>query len=159
MKKVWFTVLAIAATIVLIYVLFMAGYYATSQPRFCGSCHFIEPYVSSWEAAPHNGFNCLHCHEMPGFVGKLESKSRGLNYLYTTITNQYTLPGNAKIFEQNCIGCHLQDYPGYENAPDLYTAKGDHYEFIKEKRSCLECHRNTSHGRNLMLKPDFEKTW
>ncbi|EEG76320.1 NapC/NirT family cytochrome c [Dethiobacter alkaliphilus] len=160
MRQSWLIVLIVVAIFVGAYAVFMVAYYATSHPTFfCTKCHFIEPYVASWEEFPHAGVTCLHCHEMRGFVGKLEAKSRGLNYLYTTLTNQYTLPTGAKIFEQNCIGCHLQDYRGYENAPDLATAEGDHYEYIRDNRSCLECHRDTGHEINILLKPDFEKSW
>ncbi|EEG76319.1 NapC/NirT family cytochrome c [Dethiobacter alkaliphilus] len=160
MNKSWLVVLKVVGVFVGAYVLFMITYYLTSHPtQFCAQCHLVEPYVESWHESPHAGVNCMHCHEMRGFVGKLEAKSRGLNYLYLTITNQYSLPAGAKIFEQNCIGCHLQDYRGYTDAPGLNNEHGHHYEVIRERRSCLECHREVGHQINLYLTPDFKKIW
>ncbi|MDW7650690.1 MAG: NapC/NirT family cytochrome c [Bacillota bacterium] len=156
MKKAWIVALLGIGAILVFYMLFMTTYYVTSHPtRFCNRCHFLEPYVESWEASPHNDVNCLHCHEMRGFVGKIEAKSRGLNYLYQTITRQYSLPIQAKIFEQNCFSCHVGDYRNFPQATPLGNSSVNHYDLVREDRSCLECHRDAGHGLNLLVTPDL----
>lgn len=69
----------------------------------------------------------MRCHEFRGFLGKIDSKARGLNYYYATVTNQYTMPGGAKVFEQNCIGCHLGDYRQFPEATRLSNEAANHY--------------------------------
>ena len=62
-----------------LYLAFMGAYYATSTPGFCAACHRIKPYVQSWKQSPRQNVYCLHCHAQRGFLGKIESKTRGLS--------------------------------------------------------------------------------
>lgn len=135
------------------YILFMAGYYSTSAPSFCKLCHEVTPYVTSWEKSPHKDVPCLYCHEFRGFVGKLHSKTRGLNFVYQKWTGQYTVFAQGIIFEQNCIACHLGDYYNYPN-----TVRMDykHYDLIQKDKKCVDCHRNTGHGTDLFSKDKFK---
>ncbi len=144
--------LIISVTVLLLYTAFMALYFPTSEPSFCGTCHEIKKYVASWRRSPHQDVKCLYCHEFRGFFGKLHSKSRGLNYVYQQLTGQYTIIAEAIVFEQNCIACHLGDYYNY---PDTVRLDSKHYQWLKSDRKCLECHRETGHGINLFSKKDF----
>lgn len=147
-------VLLIGATCIGLYLLFMAAYYATSVPSFCGACHEVKPYYASWKESPHKDVPCLYCHEYRGFLGKVHSKARGLNYTYQQWTGQYTIITKAWIAEQNCIACHLGDYWNYPEAPRMGK---DQYAYIKQNRSCLECHRETGHKVNLFSDEKFKK--
>ena len=156
MKKVWVVLLIVGIIAVAGYILFMTTYYVTSHPTlFCARCHFLEPYVASWQEEKHAGINCMHCHEMRGFIGKIEAKSRGLNYLYQTLTRQYTVPVEAKIFEQNCLACHLGAYRQYPDTKRINNTGVNHEKLIRENRKCIECHRDTGHGVNLLVKPEL----
>lgn len=150
-RKVVLIIILVAAGT---YVAFMGAYYATSFPSFCDSCHQIKPYYLSWNKSPHNDVGCLYCHEFRGFLGKLHSKSRGLNYVYQQWTGQYTIITQAQIFEQNCIACHLGDYWNY---PETKRLDRRHYEFIKSDKSCLHCHRNAGHKVNIFSSEKFKQ--
>lgn len=142
--------------IVVLYVLFQVGYYATSTPQFCGSCHEIQNYVTSWESSAHTTINCLECHQPSGELGKFHAKARGLNYVFQHFSGDYTIPTEAPIFEQNCIQCHLGDSKQHPNALRMNnTSKVNHYEIIKQSRSCLDCHRETGHSVDIYLTPDL----
>lgn len=78
MKLYWLVPLVLAGVLLAVYLLFMGLYYPTSSPTgYCVRCHYIKPYVESWQESKHAGINCAHCHEHRGFGGKLESKARG----------------------------------------------------------------------------------
>jgi len=130
-----------------LYTAFMLAYFPTSETSFCKNCHLVEPYVLSWENEPHHDVKCLFCHEQRGFLGKMESKARGLNYLYLSATNQDSpiIPG-AKIFESNCVDCHMNSNKEY---PEVEKLDQDHLNYLKEDKSCLNCHKNTGHDVNL----------
>lgn len=134
------------------YIAFMGAYYATSFPSFCGSCHEVTAYYVSWKSSPHNNVNCLYCHEFRGFLGKLHSKSRGLNYLYQHITGQYTITAEGIAFDPNCIACHLGDYWNY---PKTKRLNMKHYDLIKQDKSCFQCHKNTGHQVNIFTREKF----
>lgn len=152
--KIWKKALLIITGIAIgLYLLFMGLYFPTSEPSFCASCHQVIPYVTSWRQSPHKDVKCLYCHEFRGFVGKLHSKTRGLNFVYQQWTGQYTIFSKGQVFEQNCIGCHLGDYYNYRKTKRLDSK---HYNFIKNDRSCLECHRNSGHEVNIFSKQKFK---
>ena len=48
----------------------MAGMeWYTGQPKFCGSCHIMQPYYQSWSVDVHAtkaGAACIDCHYAPG---------------------------------------------------------------------------------------------
>jgi len=146
-KRVLLLIAGIAAGL---YFIFMIAYFATSEPSFCSSCHLVKPYVYSWRKSPHRNIKCLYCHEPRGFLGKLHSKSRGLNYVYQWATDQYSVINNPIVFQQNCIACHLGDYPGHSDAPKLNNSKTNHYEILIKKISCLKCHSKTGHETSTL---------
>lgn len=154
-SKPWKRVLLILALIsVFSYLAFMGAYYATSSSSFCGTCHELKPYYLSWKDSPHNDVNCMYCHEFRGFLGKLNSKARGLNYLYQHITGQYTITTQGVVFEQNCTACHLGDYWNY---PQTRRLDMKHYEFLKADKSCMQCHRDAGHKVNNFSQENFRK--
>jgi cytochrome c nitrite reductase small subunit len=155
-KKVF---IIIGGTLLFTYILFMALYFPTSEPSFCGTCHLVKPYVTSWRESPHKTVKCLFCHEPRGFFGKFHSKSRGLNYVYQQATNQYTALDRAVIFELNCIACHLGDNKQHPNAIKLTNKSVNHYQIIMKKTSCLKCHAETGHKNRFYLNPEFKKLW
>lgn len=153
-KKIVLSIVAVCAGL---YILFAISYHATSTPQFCGSCHEVTKYYTSWSTSVHKNVDCLECHQGSGALAKLESKARGLNYVFQHFSGDYTIPTQAKIFEQSCIKCHLGDDKDYPDAPRLKnTAKVSHYDVIKNSQSCLECHRDTGHAVDIYLTPDLK---
>ncbi|HWI55481.1 MAG TPA: NapC/NirT family cytochrome c [Desulfobacteria bacterium] len=147
-KKVYRYFLIGLGVIAGLYISFMGAYYATSNTNFCALCHEVKPYVQSWRQSPHRELNCLHCHERRGFLGKLVSKAKGLNYVSLHLTGRYSnLIGKSEVFEQNCIDCHFGGYHRFSNVPKLNKK---HYNLVKSGRSCPECHRETGH-KNAIL--------
>lgn len=152
-RKIYRYILISLGMIIGLYLAFMGAYYATSTPGFCAACHEVTPYVQSWKQSPHKKLTCLFCHEKRGFLGKLDSKARGLNYVYQHVTGQYSLLfATAEIPQQNCIDCHFQGYRGFT---DTVKLNKKHYYFIKEGRSCLECHRDTGHKSAIVSIQQF----
>lgn len=130
-----------------LYAAFMLVYFPTSEPSFCRRCHLVEPYVVSWDTKPHHDVQCSSCHEQRGFLGKIDCKSRGLNNFYLAGTNQEApIVTSGKVFEQNCITCHLKGNKKYPEAPNLDL---EHIDYLRQDKSCLECHRDPGHDINL----------
>lgn len=149
--------LSTLAFIVLVSIMWTVAYKYTSTPQFCSKCHYIEPYVTSWQQSSHSSVNCLRCHESRGPLGMVVTKLRGLNFSYQHFTKNYTVLISAKIEESNCLACHFGDVKYYTDAPKL--TKIDHYQAIKSYQSCLSCHRETGHAHAIDITPEFKKTW
>lgn len=143
--------------IVGLYVLFQIGYYATSGPNFCASCHEIGDYVTSWETSVHKNVTCLECHQPRGELGKFHAKARGSNYVFQHFSGDYTIATSAVMSDHNCLECHLGDRKPFPNALRLEnTPKINHYETIKSSQSCLECHRDSGHAVDIYLTPKLK---
>lgn len=136
---------------------FMGLYYYTSTPEFCSKCHYVEPYVTSWENSPHNNVNCMGCHEPIGSLGKLHSKARGLNYYISDKTGNYFKPiiDAPFISEAKCFGCHIGEFNEYRDAISIRDNK-DHLEYIKNEQNCTSCHINTGHEVNIEVDKVFD---
>lgn len=132
---------------------FMGVYHYTSQPEFCSKCHYVNPYVVSWEESPHKDINCLQCHEPSGPLGKLHSKGRGLNYYLMDKTGNHAdvITETAYINERNCIVCHTLENNNYSTAPRINRTGFDHFESIKNNVKCINCHENTGHSTEINL--------
>jgi cytochrome c nitrite reductase small subunit len=149
--------LGVGIAVIGLYALFQVGYYATSGPPFCGSCHEVNKYFTSWQTSVHKEVNCLECHQPRGELGKFHAKARGLNYVLQHFSGDYTIPTRAIISDQNCIECHLGDNKSFPSTMKLKnTSKVNHYETIKKSQSCLDCHRDTGHAVDIYLSPDLK---
>ena len=150
-------ILSTLIILVSLYVIFQITYIATSGPFFCAKCHEVAKYVSSWQVSAHKTIGCLDCHQPRGELGKFQAKARGLNYVFQHFSKEYTIPTRAIISEQNCIGCHLGDNASYPDTIHLKnTPEINHYQTIKQSKSCLECHRELGHKVDIYLSPDFK---
>jgi len=152
-KKV---LLGVGISAVCLYALFQVGYYSTSNPLFCGSCHEVNKYYTSWQTSAHQNVNCLECHQPRGELAKFHAKARGLNYVFQHFSGDYTIPTSAVVSDQNCIECHLGDNKSFPGAAKLAnTDKVSHYDTIKNAQSCSNCHRTTGHDVDIYLTKDF----
>ena len=75
-----------------------------------------------------------------------------MNYVYRHLAGQYTSLVETQIFDQNCIDCHFGNYPKFKN---VIRMDKKHYVFIKNKRRCEECHRETGHQTTIGLENKF----
>jgi nitrate/TMAO reductase-like tetraheme cytochrome c subunit len=55
-----------AIGLALLLVASVGGVEATSQSQFCGSCHIMDPYYSTWKHSTHKDVACVECHVAPG---------------------------------------------------------------------------------------------
>jgi hypothetical protein len=93
----------------------------SKQVSFCGSCHVMEPIVSSVEsndgslASTHfarglirHDQACYVCHSGYGIWGTMDAKTAGLMHMVRTATGRYALPLrlNGPFDIDSCLNCH-----------------------------------------------------
>ncbi|MTI81928.1 MAG: cytochrome C nitrite reductase [Firmicutes bacterium] len=109
-------------------------------PQFCGSCHFMEPWVDTWYHSAHREVaSCNDCHIPHQFVeGAFYKAYTGSRDAMLTISGQ--IPRNflitehgSQVVHENCLYCHN----------DLMRTVGD--PKTDGGRYCFGCHRNTPH--------------
>jgi cytochrome c nitrite reductase small subunit len=146
------TILISGAGLVIL-ILSVLGMKVTSKPAFCANCHEIKPAVVAWSVNPHKGVECLECHADPGFSGYVKRKVGGLGEVYKHLTNSYDPDIKAKVNTASCIVCHSGEKASkYPKAKNITLSSGDsapsmpHEDMLKNKTSCLDCHRDRAHG-------------
>jgi cytochrome c-type protein NapC len=140
----------------------VAGYHATKETQFCGSCHVMTPYAndstnleSTSLAARHarnDAFgheNCYACHADYGMFGTVTTKIGGMRHVYEYLLHYHDYPEEQFQVEveirqpfQNaaCIRCHSTQNP-------LFNAIGDHVSTRDDIRSGkTSCASDGCHG-------------
>jgi len=128
----------------------------TTRPKFCRSCHIMEPYYDSWAASSHKNVACVECHYEPGLLETFEGKFKALSQLakYVTAT-QGTKPW-AEVSDYSCMrsGCHSQRL--LEGEINFGRIKFDHRQHLigmerGKKLRCTSCHSQIVQGSHLTV--------
>lgn len=118
--------------------------YLSDDPATCVNCHVMRPYYASWQHSSHARVaKCVDCHVPHESVGaKYAYKAKdGLRHstVFTLRREPQVLRATAEareVIQANCLRCHgnlMAEVPGlHGHNPD---------------RTCIECHRETPHGR------------
>jgi hypothetical protein len=140
----------------------IAGFNATKQRTFCGSCHVMTPYSDDSEdpnsmslASRHarndmfGNQNCYTCHADYGMYGTITTKIGGLRHVYEYTLNYRNMPVKQFLEEieirkpypnSTCIHCHSTQNPAWSKV-------GDHVSTTDRVRAgTLSCASEGCHG-------------
>lgn len=124
--------------------------YLSDKPETCINCHVMNPQYATWNHSSHREVaNCNDCHVPHDNVfNKYFFKAKD-GMRHATIFTMRAEPqvifikeAGKKVVQQNCIRCHnrfLTDNLVINNLSPLMAHRTD--------RHCLDCHRETPHGR------------
>lgn len=124
--------------------------YLGDDPTTCINCHVMVPHYANWVHSSHGrGTTCNDCHvPHDNIFNKYFFKAKdGLNHV-TMFT--FRLEPQVIIMEdetkdlirENCIRCH-----GKTVKKEFLRPVQPNYHNFLEDRWCLDCHRQTPHGR------------
>ncbi|TRZ75564.1 MAG: cytochrome c nitrite reductase small subunit [Bacteroidetes bacterium] len=135
-----------------IYVFYVskAQSYLGDNPETCINCHVMIPHYANWAHNSHGReTTCNDCHVPHDniFNKYLFKAGDGLNHV-TMFT--FSLERQVIIMEEetrdlireNCIRCHEKTV----KKEFIYTVQPNYHNFLEE-RWCLDCHRETPHGK------------
>ncbi|HMI84309.1 MAG TPA: NapC/NirT family cytochrome c [Polyangiaceae bacterium] len=138
-----------------------AGFEATKERKFCGSCHVMVPHASdsndlkstslASRHARNNLFgeqNCYVCHADYGMFGTILTKLGGMRHVYEYVTRYRNVSLEAAketihLYKpypnSNCMQCHSTNLELWMNVPDHKSSLAE----VREGRvSCASagCH-------------------
>jgi cytochrome c nitrite reductase small subunit len=124
--------------------------YLSDNPQTCINCHVMVPQYANWAHSAHERVaNCNDCHVPHNNVfNKYFFKAKdGLRHatIFTLRTEPqtiYILEAGRKVVHQNCIRCHGKLLDDHQTA-----SMTDGYTNYKLTRDCIDCHRESPHGR------------
>ena len=132
----------------------------SESPRFCRSCHIMEPYYNAWATSKHKFVACVECHYPPGSPRTLLwKKFQALSQVAKYVTRTYSSKPFAEIEDSSCLrpGCHstrlLQG--------KVISEKGIHFDHTPHllgvrrgrRLRCVSCHSQIVVGKHV------EVTW
>ena len=134
------------------------GVQVSSQPRFCGTCHYMQPYYESWKTSMHKEVACVECHIPPGVSSEVRKKYEALAMVARYFTGTYSTNPWAEVDDQSCLrgGCHetrlLLGRELYRNI--LFDHQPHLTELRREKRlRCTSCHSQIVQGSHISVTP------
>jgi len=124
--------------------------YLSDDPQTCVNCHIMAPQYSTWFHSAHREWtNCTQCHvPQDNIFSKYYFKAKdGLRHSTVfTLRNEpqviFIKEEGEGVVHQNCIYCHTELLR--DDKMILWT---EEFQDFREERSCLDCHRETPHGR------------
>ena len=137
----------------------------TNHPRFCASCHTIQPSYESWAQSTHKDITCVDCHVRPGVKGFIEDKViAGLKDVAITFFGTPTEPHNLQshVDSSLCMSCHravlrvsevaTRDLPKRVKDVGLIMSHRKHMDAFETRgkgEGCTTCHARVVHGRPI----------
>ena len=129
----------------------------TSRPKFCNTCHYMEPFYKSWKASKHNKITCVKCHFPPGLAGTVRGKLEGLVQVVNYLSGSYIRRRPwAEISDLSCMqsGCHSERLlHGKVNFKNVTFDHKHHLGEIKrgKKLRCTSCHSQIVQGNHMVV--------
>jgi len=85
-----------------------AGFYFSSQPWFCNSCHYMKPYVANWKTSSHADVACPTCHFSKNPLVLMKQKTHAMATTIRYVVGTYDRRPRAEVEDKACLqsGCH-----------------------------------------------------
>jgi cytochrome c nitrite reductase small subunit len=119
------------------------GSYFSNDPRACVNCHVMREPHDGWQKASHHAVaTCNDCHVPHDPLGKYLAKAENGFWHSKGFTLQdfhepiRIKPKNARILQENCLGCHcdvVHEIVALGSAGDA-------------SNNCVRCHAAVGHG-------------
>jgi hypothetical protein len=150
-------VLLLFAAVVVTIVFSSVMFKATSQPGFCVTCHFMQPYFDSWRTSSHKDVDCIKCHVPPGLEGTIQHKFMAVSMVTDYVTGLYKRSKPwAEINDASCLqrGCHETRL--LASVEDFHGTRFDHRPHLEQPRRdrhlrCTSCHAQIVQGEHITV--------
>jgi nitrate/TMAO reductase-like tetraheme cytochrome c subunit len=126
----------------------------TSRPQFCGSCHIMKPYYSSWKHSAHNTVACVDCHIPPGVTAEIRKKYEALSMVVRYFTGTYGTKPWTEVDDAACLKCHERRLlVGKVNFGDVQFDHTAHLSDMRrgKKLRCTSCHSQIVQGSHIAV--------
>jgi len=146
------------AGLIILAIILVGTIEVTSTPKFCTTCHYMEPYVAAWKASSHHDVTCTDCHFPPGIKNKVKGKFTAIAMVANYITGVYKKSKPwAEIDDSSCLreGCHVERILSgkiefkegiiFDHEPHLTKLRRD------KKLRCTSCHSQIVQGEHISV--------
>jgi nitrate/TMAO reductase-like tetraheme cytochrome c subunit len=138
-------------------ILTYVGVEYSAQPKFCITCHYMQPYYDSWKTSTHNMVSCIDCHYAPGVENEVRGKFQALVSVAKYVTGTY---GKSKpwveISDQSCLRSDCHERRLLQGKVSFGNILFDHTPHLTEirrgmKLRCTSCHSQIVQGVHMTV--------
>jgi len=119
--------------------------FTENNPKFCVSCHLMQPAFTAWEKSEHKNVNCHDCHKL-GIVDKNKLLVSFVLHRPKTVPERH---GKIIVPWKLCITCHWEKDERYANAPNVSHSRYHAKHVFMEQVECSKCHGYRTHQFTL----------
>jgi len=147
--------LALGLLVVMV-VMGAAGLQYSQKPKFCISCHNMQPYYDSWKLSKHKDIKCVECHYKPGIKNEFAQKFQALNQVASYVTNQYGTRPTTQVEDASCLrqGCHdtrlLKGKVNFKGVVFDHTPHLTKFRRVTKLR-CASCHQHVMEDQHMTV--------
>lgn len=124
--------------------------YLSDKPETCVNCHIMAPQYATWNHSSHRQYaTCIDCHVPHNnmankyyFKGKDGLRHSSMFALRLEPQVIFIKKAGKEVVHNNCIRCHQ-----FLLTDEKMKQQSEMFTQIRNGRSCVECHRETPHGR------------
>ena len=139
----------LAAAAVVAGILFSgAGFYFSSQPWFCNTCHYLKPYDENWKTSGHSDVGCPTCHFSKDPVTLFKQKSHAMATTIRYFAGTYDRRPRAEVDDASCLQADCHDTRLLSGEVTFKrNILFDHKDHLAEERRGIELRCTTCHSQ------------
>lgn len=115
--------------------------FTQNNPKFCVSCHLMQPAYDTWAASEHKDLNCHDCHHL-----SIPEQNKLL--VSFVLHRPSTVPdrhGKVIVPWKFCIQCHWEKNDKFVNAKLINNSRMHSKHVFMEQIECVKCHGYKTH--------------
>ncbi len=123
------------------FVAFKAYDFTEHDPKFCVSCHLMQPAFEAWTTSAHSDINCHDCH----YLSIVDKNRLLLNFVLYRPTVVPERHGEIIVPWKKCVRCHWETDAEYPDAIKINDSAMHAKHYFIEQIECSKCHGYITH--------------
>jgi nitrate/TMAO reductase-like tetraheme cytochrome c subunit len=115
--------------------------FTQNNPKFCVSCHLMQPAYDAWAASEHKNLNCHDCHHL----SIPEQNQLLISFVMNRPTEVPDRHGEVIVPWKLCIECHWERSEKFSNAKLINRSRMHAKHVFMEQIECVKCHGYITH--------------
>ncbi|GAB4388339.1 MAG: hypothetical protein Kow0025_07010 [Thermodesulfovibrionales bacterium] len=110
--------------------------FTQNNPKFCVSCHLMQPAYDQWAKSVHNQVNCHDCHHL----SIVEQNKLLVTFVLQRPEKVPPRHGEVIVPWKYCVRCHWEKDEKFAGAPPINQSRMHAKHYFMEQIECSKCH-------------------
>ncbi len=115
--------------------------FTQNNPKFCVSCHLMQPAFNAWAVSEHKGLSCHDCHHLT----IPEQNKLLVSFVLHRPSSVPNRHGKVIVTWRVCIQCHWERNEKFKDAKLINSSRMHAKHVFMEQIECVKCHGYITH--------------